>query len=155
LNCSHAIHLLADSIDFASIKYDFEVWAYVFMPEHVHLLIFPYADKYSISAILKAMKQSVSQSYVAWCSENRKEVLDKLRTGLVAPKYRFWKKGGGYDRNYWNRDEIVKLVDYIHMNPVKSGLVKNPEDWEWSSAGFWMSGKQGRVKCETKYFPYT
>jgi hypothetical protein len=32
------------------------------------------------------------------------------------------------------------MIDYIHGNPVRKGLVEKPEDWKWSSAG-WLEGK--------------
>ncbi len=43
-------------------------------------------------------------------------------------------------RGYWDRyirDErhLNAAVHYIHTNPVKAGLVKRAEDWQWSSAG--------------------
>ena len=154
LACNHARSLFADSLNLTSIKYNIDVWAYVFMPEHVHLLIYPREENYSISTILKSMKQATSQAYIHWCRENRPENLTMMATGEDHPMHRFWQKGGGYDRNFWNPKEIRKLIDYIHMNPVRRGLVENPEDWEWSSAGFWMYGKKGRIRVERRYVPY-
>ena len=41
-------------------------------------------------------------------------------------------------------DEIFQQkIDYIHMNPVKKGLVNEPGDWEYSSAGFFSNGVEG------------
>jgi len=34
---------------------------------------------------------------------------------------------------------LQSIIDYIHANPVRRGLVEQPEEWEWSSAG-WYSG---------------
>jgi putative transposase len=31
------------------------------------------------------------------------------------------------------------IIDYIHLNPVRRGLVERPEDWAWSSAR-WYAG---------------
>jgi hypothetical protein len=44
---------MLDAIARAREQYDFHLWAYVIMPEHVHLLIWPARREYSISAILK------------------------------------------------------------------------------------------------------
>jgi putative transposase len=33
-----------------------------------------------------------------------------------------------------NDDTFQQKIDYIHMNPVRAGLVNNPEDWLYSSA---------------------
>jgi hypothetical protein len=32
------------------------------------------------------------------------------------------------------------MIEYIHNNLVRRGLVRRPEDWQWSSAG-WFQGK--------------
>ena len=80
--------------------------------------------------------------------------LAMMTSGQDHPMHQFWQKGGGYDRNFWNSREIRKQIDYIHMNPVRRELVENPEDWEWSSAGFWMYGEQGRIRVERRHVPY-
>ena len=43
-------------------------------------------------------------------------------------------------REYWDRfirddDHLRATIDYIHRNPVKAGLCREPRDWPWSSAG--------------------
>ncbi len=52
---------------------------------------------------------------------------------------RFWQPGGGYDRNITSIAVLRAMIDYIDANPVRSGLVARPEDWEWSSAR-WYAG---------------
>ncbi len=123
------------------------------MPEHVHFLLYPKEETYSISDILKSIKQSSSRQVTDYLKANKPESLKYLETGQAERKYRFWQKGGGYDRNYFTPDEIRKQVEYIHNNPVRRGLVERPEDWKWSSAGFWLTGKTGPVIIERDYFP--
>ena len=36
---------------------------------------------------------------------------------------------------------LLAMIEYIHANPVRRGLVKHAEDWKWSSAG-WREGKK-------------
>ncbi len=52
---------------------------------------------------------------------------------------RFWQAGGGCDRNIIKPDTAWKMVEYLHLNPVRRGLVERPEDWELSSAR-WYAG---------------
>ncbi len=59
-----ALHLLADAISAARETWRFTVWAYVFMPEHVHILIHPSAPRYGIGLIRKAIKQPVASRYI-------------------------------------------------------------------------------------------
>ena len=147
--------ILADSINAARIYYKFDVWAYVFMPNHVHLLIFPFEEEYSISDVLKSIKQSSSQAVIAHLKENNPKAIKYLETGLKKPKLKFWQDGGGYDRNFWSREKLIVQVNYIHENPLRKELVENPEDWYWSSAAYWTKGIAGPVKIYTDKFPMT
>ncbi len=153
LKSKYANHFLADAINKSRERYNFEVWAYVFMPEHVHLLIFPRNEEYAISEILKSIKVSSSKRTVYFLGRKFPGALIHLETGLVKPKHRFWQHGGGYDRNYWEREKIIQQVEYIHNNPVRRGFVENPCEWTWSSAKFWMTGEDGPVLVERDYFP--
>ena len=54
---------------------------------------------------------------------------------------RFWQAGGGYDRNVVEVTTALKIIEYIHRNPVRRGLVERPEDWPWSSAR-WYAGQR-------------
>ncbi len=52
----------------------------------------------------------------------------------------FAASAGGYDRNAYEPHTLLAMIEYIHANPVRRGLVKRAEDWKWSSAG-WHAGK--------------
>ncbi len=34
------------------------------------------------------------------------------------------------------------MIEYLHMNPVRKGLVAQPGQWKWSSARYFLSGEQ-------------
>ncbi len=42
-------------------------------------------------------------------------------------------QGRFFDRALRTVKQYNEKVEYIHLNPVKAGLVKRPEDWRWSS----------------------
>jgi len=42
----------------------------------------------------------------------------------------------GYDMNIWTAKKVEEKLNYMHNNPVKRGLVKEPGDWPWSSWRF-------------------
>jgi putative transposase len=106
-------------------RYGFKLHAWVIMPEHVHLLIFPMGNA-EISKILMALKRPVST-----------RVLRYWRDNGVEPPLSFWQPGGGHDRNIFSCEEFEEKVKYIHQNPVTRGLVQCPEEWEWSSYRAW------------------
>jgi len=120
-------------------KMNFDLWAYVLMPEHVHLLIHPRQETYRMEHILAALKRPVSAQAKAYLeSTGNSAWLEKLtvREGSESV-FRFWQAGGGYDTNVWRDRPLMEIIDYIHANPVRRGLVEQPTDWIWSSARFW------------------
>ncbi len=105
------------------------------MPEHVHILIRPQEPDYDVSRVLSRIKRRVARQALEYLRLHAPAFLDKLtRTRLDGtPQTRFWQAGGGYDRNVVEATTVRKMIDYIHDNPVRRGLVERPEDWAWSS----------------------
>ncbi len=135
-----------DALDRTRRAGHFELWAYVIMPEHAHVLLLPVSLECGISTILKSIKQSVSRRAIRYLGANAPAWLQRLKvtwpTGRT--EHRFWQQGGGYDRNFDNADAAWASVEYIHRNPVRRGLVECPTDWAWSSAR-WYEGLDGVV----------
>ncbi|NOT00076.1 MAG: hypothetical protein HOP29_05570 [Phycisphaerales bacterium] len=156
---------LIDALDRARKRYALDVWAYVFMPNHVHLILWPrdewhvradgkhahaeYRESmppnresmpptFRVQAVLAAIKLPVSRRAVAWVTREAPAFLPKMLD--VQPNgtktHRFWQRGGGYDRDLHDPGTIHTTIDYIHANPVRAGLVERPEDWRWSSAAY-------------------
>ena len=90
-----------EALESARRKHQFQLWAYVIMPEHAHVLLFSPTDDYSVSAILKSIKQPVARRGTEFLRKHSQDWLDKLK--VIRPggriEHRFWQQGGGYDRN--------------------------------------------------------
>jgi REP-associated tyrosine transposase len=144
---------LAEAIDSARQRHAFDLWAYVFMPDHVHLVIYPTREGYSISRILLAIKQPVSRNAIHYLKSRQPEGLELMATGQQSRPYHFWQKGGGYDRNITRFETLIQTVKYIHNNPVRRGLVALPEQWRYSSAGEWEGDGVGPLTIDRDSFP--
>jgi len=118
----------------------------VFMPEHVHLMIYPLAGADTIDAVLKAIKRPFSYWIKQLLIESGSRLLERLtirqRTGVLT--FRYWQEGPGYDRNLTRRSTILAGIDYLHDNPVRRGLVERAVDWKWSTARFYMCDPPGQ-----------
>jgi REP element-mobilizing transposase RayT len=93
----------------------FLLCGYVLMPDHWHALIWPQYPRL-ISQVLHDVKKITTLR------------LHALR-GHKGPlwQHQFW------DRFVRHEREFKERLEYMHMNPVRKGLVKRPEDWRWSS----------------------
>jgi putative transposase len=153
LKAERACNFLAEGIHQAREKHRFHVWAYVFMPEHVHLLIFRTEQSSPMREILHGIKQSVARRALIYLRKNNPAGLSMLATGQKHSPYRFWLDGGGFDQIIENRQSIENVVNYIHGNPVRRGLCTAAEDWKWSSASDWAGMGQGVVPIDRQSFP--
>lgn len=105
-------------LHFDGQRYRLACWS--IMPNHVHVLVEPLID---LGRIVQTWKSFTTRRVM--------ELGEAL--GLAIPGPRLWM------RDYWDRyirDEahFRAVVNYVHENPVKAGLVKTPEEWRWSSA---------------------
>jgi len=153
LNYNRTRNYFVDAINRASVRFNFDVWAYVIMPEHVHLLIYPKNEVYSISNILKSIKQPVARKTANFLRSEMPDLANLMKTKEKHHPYRFWQDGCGHDRNIRNYSELMNYFDYIHNNPVKKGLVENPVEWYWSSARDWYLDVEGPIRVSRASFP--
>jgi putative transposase len=137
LNDDSRRKLLADAISAATANYHVRLLAFVFMPEHVHLLVLPTLSGPCISALLKAIKRPTSYR-IKQSLHNNQKLVEQLtvhqRPGVTT--FRFWQEGPGYDRNLGSIKAIESAIDYIHCNPVRRKLCQRAIEWKWSSARF-------------------
>ncbi|TWT34076.1 Transposase IS200 like protein [Posidoniimonas corsicana] len=138
---------LAESIEHARSRLNYDLWAFVFLPEHVHLVVHPREPDYSVSDFLELVKQPTSRKALAFVRSNAPEWVPRLqqRRGSRIESH-FWLPGGGYDRNISEPSTLEKMIEYTHMNPVRRGLVEKTRDWKWSSAGWYEGLEPNRLK---------
>ena len=119
-------------------KHEFDLWAWVIMPEHVHLLIWPRRAVYRMAKILASIKKPVGAKAIAYLKVEAPGFLQRLTVRHRNRTYhRFWQAGPGRDQNLYEPATIHRAIEHIHNNPVQRGLVARAADWPWSSAADW------------------
>ncbi len=128
---------LANEINEAREELNYWLWAYVFMPDHIHLVVCPKERGYDTSQFLKRIKEPVSRQAVQFLKREAPDWLSRIRvTHGDKTEHHFWQLGRGHDRNITNSRTLLEMIDYTHMNPVRKNLVEHARDWKWSSAGW-------------------
>ena len=132
------------SIDKAITRWNFRLVAFVLMPEHVHLLVYPTTPIVEIDNLLSAIKQPYAVKIKNLLLASGSDLVDRLtvqeRPGKTA--FRYWQEGPGYDRNLSSQKAVLAAIEYIHRNPIRRGLVDEVTHWRWSSARWYASDKQ-------------
>jgi putative transposase len=119
------------------------------MPEHVHLIIRPRNSDYDIAEIRKAIKASVGSkaiNYLESCAPDWLPRVTRKRGKRV--ERLFWQSGGGYDRNVVEPATLLRMIEYIHLNPVRRGLVERARDWKWSSAAWYIERSNVPIRLD-------
>ncbi len=115
------VALLRDILRSVKTLHPFSMLAYVFLPEHFHILIRPTGAS-NYSRIMQSFKTNFTKEY-------------KSRLN-ISGSMKFWQKRF---RDHVIRDDedLRRHIDYIHYNPVKHGLVTRQENWAHSSFLAW------------------
>lgn len=117
------VDLLRECFRQAQLRRPFHIDAVVILPEHLHLVMsLPAGDK----------------DYAARIGQLKVLFTRGLRAGGVAVAANTRREAGIWQPRYWEhvlRDErdFAAHVDYVHINPLKHGLVQRVVDWPWSS----------------------
>jgi putative transposase len=121
------INLLWEILRNVKEIHPFVLLGYVFLPDHFHMII-QLTGESNFSQIMHSLKTNFTREY-------------KRRLGIASSEsIKFWQK------RFWDhviRDDrdLENHLHYIHYNPVRHRLVKDPRDWNESSYLAW--GKRG------------
>ena len=131
--------IVCQALNEARTSGNFLIFAYVIMLDHMHLL----TDCPKASAdVLRYLKGITGRRVIDYLKQKNYE------TSLAKLRHEEWKRKHEY--SVWQQEKNVfsvfservfmQKVNYIHLNPVRAGLVERPTDYRWSSARIW----QGR-----------
>jgi putative transposase len=131
--------LFSRSINAAVTRLGFTLVAFVYMPEHAHLIVWSKEIEARIENLLFAIKRPMSFRIKQVLISTNDPLLSQLtiqeRPGKLV--FRFWQKGPGYDRNLQDQKSVMTAAEYLHNNPVRRGLCEKPSEWKWSSWKFY------------------
>jgi putative transposase len=129
---SHLRDLFLVCLERTRRLYQFRVYGFVVMPEHVHLLV----SEPKVNVLATAI-QALKVSFV-----RRSESLRETGT--------FWQKRY-YDHNVRDYESFTQKLRYIHRNPVKRGLCATAMGWKWSSCRHYATSEIGIVEIESEW----
>jgi putative transposase len=109
--------ILLVSIEYHKTVFDYDVYGYCLMPDHLHLILKP-TGSFNLSFIMKMVKGSFSRK------------VNKLNN----------QEGSLWQRRFFeetikNEKQLLSQLEYMHNNPVKAGLVTHPGKYSYSSFG--------------------
>ncbi len=134
------LSILAESISYCRKEKGMEIYAYCFMPSHVHLVF--RSNRGDPSGLIRDFKGYTARKLIKTIDENQQEsrrewllwMFEKAGVKNATVSHRqFWQQHNK-PIELWTDKVIQQKIEYIHNNPVVSGFVVDPVDWKYSSA---------------------
>lgn len=150
------VDILLESIRYCQKEKGLRVHAWCIMSNHVHLMISTefghhpsdalrdlkkFTSKKIVAAIADKEQPESRRGWMLWIFKQAGEANSKNKD------YQFWQQGNHPIELISNKFIDQKLL-YIHMNPVKAGLVDEPWEYRYSSARDYMNNQKGLLEVE-------
>ena len=139
--------IFIDSLAYCIKSKGLVLYAYVIMSNHVHLIASA-KQSFNLSDILRDLKKYTSKAIIGAISNNKFESRRRWLLWIFKSagsdnsnntKYQFWQQDNHPIELSTNK-MIDQRLDYIHYNPVKEGIVREPPNYVYSSAHFYSGG---------------
>lgn len=143
--------IIIDSLQYCQKEKGLEIFAFVIMSNHVHLLV--RSSKGKLSGTIRDFKKHTSKKIVKEIiisgTESRKNWMLNLFSNAAKMKnkksrYQLWTHEN-HAIEVFSNAFIKEKIAYIHNNPVRSGIVQNPEEYVYSSAKFY-AGEESELE---------
>jgi len=132
-------HVIIESLQYCQREKGLIIYAWCLMPSHLHMIVSAKEGK-NLSDIMRDLKKFTSKRIIKTIkeiNESREWLLNRFafaaKINTKTEDYKFWQDGFHPIALYSNEFKDQKL-DYIHNNPVESGIVSEPEHYNYSSA---------------------
>ena len=128
--------IACQALDEARKSGGFLIFAYVIMIDHLHLIT---SQPNSAAEVLRYVKGLTARRVIDYLKQN------DFASSLAKLRHPEWKRK--HSHSLWQQEKNVfpifserafmQKVNYIHLNPVRAGLVEHPADYPWSSFRQW------------------
>jgi putative transposase len=142
------IKILTEAIKYNQQNKDLEVFAYVIMKNHFHLL----CRSKKLKNIISSIKSYSAKGLIQQLKDDKRVRILKIFEDNKLPfktdrQYQIWQEG-------FHPEEIVgdkmyyQKLEYIHSNPVRTEYVDDVSKWRYSSARDYITGVEGLIKLD-------
>ena len=141
------LDILIDSLQFCRQYKGLKIYAYVILDNHLHLVV----AGNRLKDIIRDFKSYTAKRIISLLEEERKTwVLNQLQYYKKATKteslYQIWQEGF-HPKEIISEEMLEQKIDYLHNNPVRIGMVEEPEYWVYSSARDF-AGEEGILELD-------
>ena len=134
--------LIVDALDCMRLRERFKLYAFVIMPNHVHVIIQCRAEDPLADVVRDLKKHTADRLVRQYRAEGNQAALSFLASAVTQPakqRYKVWEDGYNA-KDVFSPEFLRQKMVYVHNNPCQAhwSLVEQPEKYVWSSARFYL-----------------
>lgn len=127
---------ILDSLNFYRYQFKSKLFGYVIMPDHLHLLVYPTDGSIDVSDFMRDFKRFTSgrisrqaelEGKTDWVAQFQESGEETKRAEKKVWQDSYW------EQSIFTDKFMREKLNYIHMNPVRAGLVDEPGKYPYSS----------------------
>jgi REP element-mobilizing transposase RayT len=137
-------NIIINSFDFLVREKRANIYGFVIMPNHIHLL-WKINPPWTLDQVQRDFMKYTSQMIKFDLKENHPNVLKHFWVNLNDREYQFW-QNKPLNKFLDSREIVEQKLDYIHHNPVKGKwmLADGPDEYFYSSYSYYEEGDESR-----------
>jgi putative transposase len=139
--------IILDSLNYLRTSKRVELNAFVIMFTHAHAILWP-DDEIHLSDVIRDFKRFTSRKISHLAEQHDSlQILLAFRNARSENRaqdvstYQVWQEGSHSEAIFTEKFAQQKL-DYIHLNPIRAGLVHTADQWPFSSARAYLLGEE-------------
>ena len=109
------------------------------MPDHVHAIVW-FPETGQLSQFMHGWKRRSSYAIHEWQKGVDLRYLKETKPGEPVWQRKY------HSFEIYSRAKLEEKLEYMHLNPVRAGLVERTVDWKWSSARWYEDGRSVGVE---------
>ena len=141
------LYIILDSLNYLRTEKKTQLNAFVIMSSHIHAILWPEIG-INLSDVTRDFKRFTSRKISKEAkNQNEIELLNAFERARNenrvqdVSRYQVWQEGS-HPEAIFTEEFARQKMDYIHMNPVKTGLVETADQWQYSSARAYLLGEE-------------
>jgi putative transposase len=144
---------IIDSLNYYRYQYACKLIGYVIMPDHIHLLISPTVEK-AVTDFMRDFRRSTSGRITRQAKvEGKTDWIRKFEeagTETERAEHKVW-QDSFWEQSIYTEDFLKRKLDYIHLNPVRVGLVEVAVDYPYSSYRNYFLGDNQLIEIDNQW----
>ena len=130
--------IIIESLSFLVKENRVVIYAFVIMDNHMHI-IWQMKNDETLEKLQGSLLRFTANKFKKDLEINHNNVLEMFKVNAKDRTFQFWERNS-LSVDLFSQNVFFQKLEYIHQNPVKAGLCKFAEEYQYSSASFYEDG---------------